>query len=111
MPDAHDFPLVGQCVLDVGVNLVQRTNLFKHLDHAFVGAAVQGALERADGRGDRGIHVAQRGDGHSSAEGGGVETVIGVQHIAHVDGVSLLLRRLLAIHQIEKIRGLGKRGI
>ena len=88
MADAHDLFLLRQAFGDVGVHLVERADFLEHFDDALVGAAVQRAFERADGAGDGGIHVAQRGDGDAGAEGGGVHAVVGMQHVAQVQRCS-----------------------
>ena len=65
--------------------LSRRADLLEHVDDAFIGAAVQRALERADGGADRGIHVAERRGDDARGEGAGVEAVLGVQHVGHVE--------------------------
>jgi hypothetical protein len=57
----------------------------KHVDDAFIGAAVQRALQRADGGGDGGVHVAQGGGDDAGGEGGGVEAVLGVEDVGDVE--------------------------
>ena len=108
MADAHDLLLLRQHALDVGVDFVFAADFLEHVDDAFVGAAVQRAFQRADGRGDGGIKIGQRRDGDARAEGRGVHAVIGVQDKRHVEGVARFLRLRLAVDQIKEMRGLGQ---
>ena len=59
MADAHDFLLLRQLLLDVGIDVVLAPNFLQHSNNAFVRAAVQRSLERADRRRNRGIEIAQ----------------------------------------------------
>ena len=51
-------------------------DLEHHVERRTGRAAMQRALERADGAGDRGDDVGSRGDDDAGGEGGGVETVV-----------------------------------
>ena len=111
--DAHDFLFVLQAAGDEVVHLVEVADLLEHLDDALVGSAVQRPLERADGGGDGRVHAAERGDGDARREGRGVHAVVGVQDVAHVDGLFLFLNRFFAVDEIEEVRRLteGRVGI
>src|SRR5713226_7895967 len=111
MADPHDLLFLGEAILHVGIDVVERADFQEHFDHAFVGAAVERPFERADGRGDGRIHVAERRDCDAGAEGRGVHAVVRVQHVTQVDGALLFGRRRLAIHHVEKIRGLAERRV
>ncbi len=74
---------------------------------AFVGAAVQRALERADGAGDGGVNVGQGGGDDAGGEGGGVQLVVGVQDQRHVQGPDGGLRGLYAVQHPQEV---GRRG-
>ena len=56
----------------------------QHPHHCFVGAAVQRALERADGAGDGGVNIAKGGGDHARGKGGCVQLVVGVQNQRYV---------------------------
>ena len=77
----------------------------------FVGAAVQRALERADGAGDGGVHVGERGGDDARGEGAGVELVVGVQDERDVEGLGGGLGGLLAVEHPEEVGGVGERGV
>ena len=109
--DAHDAAFVGQAILDVRVDLVDLANLVEHLDDALVGAAVQRALERADGAGDGAVHIAERCDGHAAAEGAGVKAVVGVQDVANVDGALHVGAGLFAVDEPQEVGRLAQLGI
>ena len=51
----------------------------QHVHHGLVGAAVQRALQRADGGGDRAVEVGLRRGDDARGEGRGVEAVLGVE--------------------------------
>jgi hypothetical protein len=96
--------------LDVGVDLVEAADLLEHVDDAFVGAAVERALEGADGGGDRGVDVRERRDGDAGGEGGGVHAVIGMEDVGDVEGAGRVLARFLAGDEVEEMGGLGEVG-
>lgn len=109
--DAHDLALLSQAVGHVGIDLIERTDLLEHLDDPLVGPAMERALEGADGCGDRRIHVTERGDGDPGAEGGGVHAMVGMQHVAHINGALLFNGGLLTIDHPEEISGFAQSGI
>ena len=55
--------------------------------HALVGAAVQRALERADGAGNGGVDVGEGGGDDAGGKGGGVQFVVGVQNERDIEGL------------------------
>ena len=109
--DAHDLALLRQAVGHVGIDLIERADFLEHLNDALVSAAMKRSLEGADGCGDRRIHVTERGDRDAGAEGGGVHAMVGMQHVAHIDGAFLFNGGLLAIDHPEKIGSLAQSGI
>ena len=109
--DAHDLALLSQAVGHIGIDLIERTNLLEHFDDPLVGAAMKRALEGADGCGDRRVHVAERGDSNPSAEGGGVHAMVGMQHVAHINGALLFNGGLLAIDHPEEVGSFAQSGI
>ena len=72
-----------------------RADFFEHVDDAFVGAAVQRPFERADGGADRRVHVAERRGDDTGGEGRGIEPVLGVQDVGHVERLRGLRARLV----------------
>ena len=66
------------------------------------------AFQRADGRGDRGIHVAQRGNGDAGAEGRGVHPVIGMKDVAQIQRAFLFCGRFFAVDHVKKIGGFAE---
>ena len=60
----------------VGAGLVDGE---KQAHDGLVGAAVQWALERANGAGDGGVNVREGGGDDAGGEGGGVQFVVGVE--------------------------------
>ena len=89
MAEARDLLLARQLararIVERLAGLPSR-RLEQHLHDVLVGAAVQRALERADGRDDRRVDVGQRRGGHARGEGRGVQLVIGVQGQGDVEG-------------------------
>ncbi len=92
--EAGDLLLGGQHILHVfdgiGAGLVDGV---EQAHDAFVGAAVQRSLERADGAGDGRVDVGQGGGDDAGGKGGGVQLVLGVQHQRHVHGAWRRSRR------------------
>ena len=106
--DAHDLFFVREAVFDEGVDFIEGANFFEHLDDSFVGAAVEGAFEGADGRGDRGVKIGEGGDGDAGREGGGVHAVVGVDNVGDVEGFDGGCAGLLAVHEVEEVGGFGE---
>ena len=79
--------------------------LQQNFDHVLIGAAVQRAFQRADGRGDRRIDIRERGGRHARSEGGCVQLVIGVQDQSHVEGVFHHVVRTLAGQRVQEVLG------
>ena len=105
MADAHHALAAGEHGLDVVLDVGLVTDCLEHLEHGAVGAAVERPLERADGRGDGGVHVAHGGGGHDRREGGGVHLVLGVEGHGDVEDVRRELAGLLAGEGPEEVGG------
>ena len=58
--EAHDAVLGVQALADVLLGVLRLANLFRHFLHGLGGAAVQRALEGADGGDDVAVQVAER---------------------------------------------------
>ena len=108
MADAHDFLFLRECVVEPCVHFVLAADFLEHVDDTLVRAAVQRTFERADGAGDGGIHVAQRGDGDACAERRGVHAVVGVQDVGDIECLFHVGARCFAIQQVEKVCGLAE---
>ena len=87
MAESGDLLLLGEHFLDVldwigalGLDGVEQAH------RGLVGAAVERTTERADGAGDGGVNVGERGGDDARSEGAGVEFVIGVQDQRDVEG-------------------------
>ena len=85
VPDTHDLLFLRELLLDIGVDFVFAPDLLQHVDHAFIGAAVQRTFKRADRRGDGGVNIAQGGDRDPRAKRRGVHPVIGVQDKGEIE--------------------------
>ena len=108
MANAHDLFVRSQFPFNVGIDLFFVADFLQHVDHSFVRAAVQRALQRADGRGNRRVEVAQRRNSHARAEGRCIHAVLGVKHERQIEDIGCFFRGLLAVHQIEKMRRLAQ---
>ena len=103
--EAHHPHLVGQRLPDPRLGLRRRPDLLDHQHDLLVGAAVERALQGADGRDDRRVQVGQRGGGHARGERGGVELVVGVQDERDVEGLLLERVGFRAAQHVEEVGG------
>ena len=103
--EAHDLLLIGKRIQHPVLNLFDAANLHQVLDDAFVGAAVQRAFERADGRDNRRIHVRQRRRRHPRRERRSVQFMVGVQDEGHVHRSRRHVVRLCAVQRVKKVAG------
>ena len=83
-------------------------DLFEHVQHGFVGAAVRGAPQRGDTRGDTGEGVGARGARQAHGGGRGILLVIGVEQENAVHGPSQHRRHLArragrAEHHVQEV--------
>src|SRR6185437_14883831 len=108
MPQAHDLLFVSDGVVETGTDVVGRTDLVEHVQHLFVGAAVQRAGERADGGTDHRIGIGQRRAGDAAAERRGVHRVFGVQNQASVEYLADGRRWLLLGEHVIEVRGVAE---
>ncbi len=110
MAEAHDLLFAGELVLGPATDALGGPVLdgAEQGEHALVGAAVQRAGERADGRGHRGVGVRQGRAGHTSGEGRGVHRVFGVQgerDVHHLHGQGA---RLFTLEHVEEVLGVAE---
>src|SRR5690606_28879473 len=70
----------------------------------FVGTAVLGTAQGADGTGNRGVEVRTCTGDNAAGKGGGVELMLGVQVQRDVHGFFPLGRWLLAMQQVQEVR-------
>ena len=107
--EAGDLLLGGEHVLHVfdgvGAGLVDGV---EQAHHGFIGAAVQRALERADGAGDGGVNVGEGGGDDAGGEGGGVQFVVGVQDEGDVESAGGGLGGLFAVEHPQEVAGVGE---
>ncbi len=73
------------------------------MHHGLVGAAVQRALQRADGAGDGGVDVGEGGCDDACGEGGGVQFVVGVQDEGDVESFFSRGGGLFAVQHPEEV--------
>src|SRR5207244_6552789 len=105
MPDPHDFLFLRKLIVYIRVHLVFASNFFEHVNDAFICAAVQRTLERADRGRDRGIEIGQCGYGHARAEGRRIHAVVRMQNKGNIERVARLPRLRLAAHEVEEMLG------
>ena len=82
----------------------------QHVHHLLVGAAVQPALQRADGRDDARMQVRLRRADDAGRERRGVELVLGVQDQRHVQGPHRVGRRFPAAQHVKEVGGVAQVG-
>ena len=98
----HDF-LVGHAAPDVRLGLIgRRVTLLDH-QRDFVGAAMFGAAQRADGAGDAGVDVRARTGDHARGERGGIEFVFGVEIQRGVHGAHPARGRRAPMQQVQEM--------
>ena len=107
MAEAHDDPFGGELFVEPGFGAVDRTDRGEHLEHLLVGAAVERALQGADRRSDRGVHVRARTRYDARRESGCVVLVFGIQVERRVHGTHPQIGRLLAVEQMQKVSADG----
>ena len=68
MAEAHQRLFGLELRLKIGPYALDRTNFTQHRKDFFIGAAMQGSLQRSDGRGDHCVGIRQRGRGDQPAK-------------------------------------------
>ena len=112
MTEAGNFLLVGQHVFHMLHRVfAPLVDLKQHAHHRLIGAAMQRALQGADGAGDGRMHVRKGGRRDPRGEGGGVQFMVGMQDQRHVQGFFRGRRRLFAVQLEQEIGGVRERGI
>src|SRR5690606_32661221 len=106
--DAHNPFATREQVVDIGLDVVFRTDGLERLVDGFVGATVQGPLERADSGRDSRVHVAERGSGDHRGERRRVHLVLGVENHRDVEHALCEVARLLAGEHVEEVRGVAE---
>ena len=110
MADAHDFFLLLERIFNPGVDIFLTADFLEHVDHAFIRAAVERALEGSDRRGDGGIHIREGGDGDAGREGRGIHAVVSMKDVSDIERTRGLGCRRDAIEEVEKMGGLTEIG-
>ena len=105
---AHDPFLARQGVTDPLLGAVRPAGRHQNVHHLLVGAAVERALERADGAGNTRVHVAERRDDNAGGEGRGVELVLGVEDERDIEGLHFLGSGFGLAEHVEEVRGLAE---
>ena len=103
--EAHDAVPVGQRLHQVGFDVVDAADGLEGDHHLLVGAAVQRALEGADGRHHAGIDVRHGRHGGAGGKGGGVDFVIGVEDQGDVEELGELRVGVLSLQHVEEVGG------
>ena len=95
VPDAHDAFAAAEQGLDVRCDVALFPMASTVLVDGFVRAAVQRALEGADGGGDGGVHVAERRAGDDGGERRSVHLVLGVEDQGDIEDARVRVRSAL----------------
>src|SRR5437773_4470718 len=103
--EPHDPLPPFEPAADLLLDVLVASDLGQQVHHLLVGATVQRALEGADGAGDGGVHVGQRGGDHARREGRRVHLVVGVQDQCNVERPRRLLVGPLTGQHPEEVRG------
>ena len=108
MADAHNFLLLRQLLRDVGIDVIFVPDFLEHIDDAFIGSSMKRTFERADGRGNGGVEISERGDSDASAESRCIHPVVGMEHKRDIESIGRFFCWWFARHQIKKMRGFAK---
>ncbi len=105
MAEADDDFALGDAAANVGLGLVGDAVALLNFERHFVGAAVLGSLERADGAGNARVKIGAGAGDHARGECGRVELVLRVENQRNLHGVGPLRAGRLAVQQVQKMRG------
>ena len=105
--EADDDFLALDAGADVGLGFVGAGITRDDVHGHFVGAAVLGTTQRADGAGEAAEHVAAGTGDDAGGEGGRVELMFGVEHQRLVQGLGMRGARRLAVQQVQEVAGDG----
>lgn len=108
VPDAHDLFFALEFSGDVFIDFFFVADFEEHIDHAFIGAAVEGAFEGADGGSDGGVEIGECRDGDASGEGGGIHAVVGVDDVGDVECFGGVGSGFFSRGEPEEVGGFGK---
>ena len=108
--EAGDLFLVCEHLFDVldGVG----TGFVDGIEQAhggLIGSPMKGTFKSADGTGDGGVDVGQRGGDDARSEGAGVQLVVGMEDERNVEGACSGFGRLFAVEHPEEVCGVGER--
>ena len=106
-PKPMTISLLGHAPADVGLGLVGRVVAFLDFQRHFVGAAVFGTAQRADGAGDARVDVRAGAGDHARGERGRVELVFGVEIERGVHGAHPARGRRTAMQQVQEMTAHG----
>ena len=95
----------GDAAANVGLGLVGRRVALLNFKRDFVGAAVLGALERANRAGDARIKIGAGAGDDARGKSGRVEFVLGIENERDLHGVRPLRAGRAAVQQMQKMRG------
>ena len=101
--EADDDFLVLDAAADVSLGLVRIVVALLDLERDFIGTAMLGAAQRADGAGDGRVHVRTGTGDHATGEGRCVELVLCIQDQRGVHRFFPQCRRLLAMQKMQEV--------
>src|ERR1019366_453691 len=99
--------LVGNAVTNVGFGVIGRAVALLDLQRDFVGTAVLGSAERADGPRDGGIKIRTSAGNDTGGKRGRVELMLGVEDERLVEGADRCGGRRALLQELEKMFGEG----
>ena len=103
MAEADDDFAIGDAAANVGLGFVGRVVALLDLERHFIGAAVLGPLERADGAADAGVHIGAGAGDDARGERGSVELVLGIEDERDLHGVGPLGAGRFAVQQMQEV--------
>ena len=116
MSEAHQLAFAALDLLDEARNVLVPADLVQHVEHFFVGAAVQGAGERGNRRGRAGERIGARAAHGAHGAGAAILLVVGVQDEQHFQGarqhrVGHVLRLRPPPQHVHVVLGVAEVGI
>ena len=110
MAETHDLFFRVQFFHQPAFRVIRRPDFFKHLHCFFVGAAVQGTLQRRNCGSDRCVDSCERRSRDARRKGGSVEFVVGVKIENRIQHPDLPVLQNVAIQFVKEIAGLREIG-
>ena len=105
VPKAHDPILASKALLDVRLHIFHGADFIEHMHHFFVCSTMQRSLQRADGRGDGAVHIAEGANGDARSKGAGIQAMVSVQDQADIKCLRNGDRRACAIQHVQEVGG------